>query len=406
MSLRARLSRLQGQPGSAAPLSARADSDLRRRLARIKGRRHAAIRQDPDQATRDETLARALKGYPIGDGLIQISRRIPLEGSMGQLPLSLLAETPRLPGEQLQAHRRQVYIDTETTGLSGGSGTLAFLVGMAHVEGDAIRVTQYMITRFAAEGAMLDAFALALSGEDRLISYNGKSYDLPLLGTRYRMQRRADDLNRLPHLDLLHPVRRLFSSRWPDCRLITLEQRLLGLHRHNDLPGSAAPEAWFDFVRSGSTPRLARVVHHNRQDLLSLALAHAALTQVISQPQRHGADVAALARWLADSDKKAAYDLLKQQRQRLPPAGKALLGRLAKGLGDWALAQQIWQGLAQRGCRNAAEQLAKYHEHVSKDLETAKYYCEQLPADEAQRRRLKRIENKLFRRAIQPELRE
>ncbi|MEW8584645.1 MAG: ribonuclease H-like domain-containing protein [Candidatus Thiodiazotropha sp.] len=404
MSLSAKLSRLQGQAGNAAPLSPRSDSDLHQRLARIERRRPSAIRHDPDQATRDETLARALKGYPIGDGLIQISRRIPLEGSMGQFPLSLLTQPTKLPGERTQTHRRQVYFDTETSGLSGGSGTLAFLVGMGCVEDDAIRVTQYMITRFAAEGAMLDAFALALNGEDRLVSYNGKSYDLPLLRTRYRMQRRSDHLQTLPHLDLLHPVRRLFSSRWPDCRLITLEQRLLGLHRHNDLPGSAAPEAWFDFLRSGNRARLIRVAEHNRQDLLSLAMAHAALTQAINQPLRHGADIVALARWLADSDKKAAYDLLKQQ-QRLPPGGKALLGRLAKGFAEWELAQQIWEELAQRGCRDAAEQLAKYHEHVSKDLEIAQYYCKQLPADEERQRRLDRIENKLFHRTIQPELR-
>ncbi|MES9990372.1 MAG: ribonuclease H-like domain-containing protein [Candidatus Thiodiazotropha sp.] len=405
MSLSAKLCRLQQESGSSAPQSGGSDSKLRQRLTRIDRRGPAAFNHQPNLATRDEALAQALRGYNMGDGLIQISRRIPLQGAMGRLPLSLLREPPRLPGERAQNQRRQIYFDTETTGLSGGSGTLAFLIGMAYVDDDTIRVQQYMITRFAAEGAMLDAFAGVLNGEDRLVSYNGKCFDLPLLKSRYRMQGRAESLQTLPHLDLLHPIRRLFSSRWPDCRLITLEQQLLGLHRHNDLPGSAAPEAWFDFLRSGTQARLIRVVQHNHQDLISLAMAHSALAQAIEQPQRHGADIVALARWLTDSDEKAAYALLKRELQRLPQAGKKLLGLLARRSGDWELAQQLWEALAGSGCHDSAQQLAKFHEHISKDLEMAKKYCQQLPADEEQQRRLKRIENKIFRRSIQPDLR-
>jgi hypothetical protein len=202
----------------------------------------------------------------------------------------------------------------------------------------------------------------------------------------------------------LHAVRRLFSNTWPDCRLITLEQRLLGLQRHNDLPGSEAPDAWFDFVRAGKTARLIRVVAHNLQDILSLAMAHGALTRVIQQPQRHGADIAALARWLADSDTAAAYALLKRHRQTLPPGGRRLLGQLARRYGNWALAVETWEGLSRSGCQSATEQLAKYHEHISKDLRNAKYYCEQLPMDEAQQHRLNRIVGKLHHQEMQPAL--
>ncbi|MEW8507862.1 MAG: ribonuclease H-like domain-containing protein [Candidatus Thiodiazotropha sp.] len=406
MSLRTRLFRLQGQSGSSVEQPAESASDLRRRLAGIVGRYPPTTCRESNPAIRDKALAQALKGYTIGDGLIRISRRIPLQGALGRLPLSRLTRPPILPGERAQALRRQVYIDTETTGLSGGSGTLAFLIGMACVEDDAILINQYMITRFTAEGAMLDAFSAALNAEDRLVSYNGKCYDLPLLKSRYRMQGRTVSLHTLPHLDLLHPVRRLFSTTWPDCRLLTLEQRLLGLQRHNDLPGSAAPEAWFDFVRSGIGTRLIRVVEHNRQDLLSLAMAHSALTQVIAQPRQHGADIVALARWLTDSDEKAAHALLKEEFHKLPQRGKKLLGRLARRLCDWELALQIWEELALKGCHNSAEQLAKYHEHISKDLEIAKRYCKQLPDDGERQRRMRRIDSKLLRRRIQPELRQ
>jgi hypothetical protein len=403
MSLSAKLSRLQAEAGHGGQGTQRVDSDLRQRLARINSVSRPPC-PEPREGTLDEVLCRRLKGYPLGEGLIQISRRIPFQGTWGRHPLSLLQRPPTLPGDLHQLHRRQVYIDTETTGLSGGSGTLAFLIGIAWVEDESLQLTQYLITRFAAEGAMLDAFAGALSAEDRLISYNGKCFDLPLLKSRHRMHGREDCLQALPHLDLLHPVRRLYSSIWPDCRLLTLEQRLLGLKRHNDLPGSAAPEAWFEFVRSGSMARLIRVVEHNFQDILSLAMAHTVLSQAIEMPQRYGADIVALARWLADHDEIAAYALLKPEQRSLSPRGMRLLGRLARRCGDWELAVNTWQALAETGCRNAIEQLAKFHEHISKDLQRAKYYCEKLPADDEQSKRLRRIVNKLEHRMIQPAL--
>ncbi len=401
MSLSAKLSRLQAEAGHGEQPPREADPDLRQRLARIHGRYEHSY-PERQQGERDRELSRKVKGYLVGEGLIQISRRIPLQGACGRHSLVLLQQLPRLPGDLNEVHRRQVYIDTETTGLSGGSGTLAFLIGMAWVETDSLQLTQYLITRFAAEAAMLDAFSGVLSDEDRLISYNGKCYDLPLLKSRYRMQGRADGLEALPHLDLLHPVRRLFSHAWPDCRLLTLEQRLLGLKRHNDLPGSAAPEAWFDFIRRGSTGRLVRVVEHNFQDILSLAMAHVVLSQAVELPQQYGADVTALARWLAGDEEAAAYALLKRERQWLPPSGMRLLGRLARRCGDWELAVDTWQALAEHGCRNAIEQLAKYHEHMSKDLRNAKYYCEKLPVNDDQRRRLNRIANKLRHQAMKP----
>jgi uncharacterized protein YprB with RNaseH-like and TPR domain len=403
MKLSAKLSRLQALKGTPQQ-PARVSSDLQRRLAQIDRTNPVGGPKQQQQKAAEERLARQLKAYPMDEGLIRIYRRIPLHGCMGRHPLSLLQQQPRLPGETALAKRRQVYFDTETTGLSGGSGTLAFLFGFAIVEEESLQLTQYLMTRFAGEAAMLEAINSILHIEDRLVSYNGKSYDHPLMMTRYRMHNIPALLDQLPHLDLLHSVRRLFRNSWPDCRLMTLEQRLLGLQRHNDLPGSAAPKAWFDFIKTGTTERLVRVVEHNLQDLLSLAMAHAVVTQVVDQPQRHGADIAALARWQADHDTTAAYALLKRHREILPLSGKRLLGRLARRFGDWELALETWEMLSQAGCPSATEQLAKYHEHISHDLQLAKHYCEQLPTDNDQQRRLHRITHKLYRQHIQPPL--
>ncbi len=374
---------------------------MKRRLDRIRLDRLSPPPQI-DAKSAEESLAQRLKGYLIADGVIRIEQRLSLDGRLGRHPLSLMRNAEQLPGEGREAHLRQLYIDTETTGLSGGSGTLAFLIGVAVVERDALVVTQYLITRFAGEAGMLTAFARMLTSDDRLVSYNGKSFDLPLMITRYRMQGVPHPFDGTLHLDLLHPVRRLFNRRWPDCRLTTLEQRLLGFTRRNDLPGSEAPAAWTDYVRQGRVEKLVRVVEHNRQDIVSLALAHAVLIQAVEAPECHGVDIVALARWIAKYDETKAYTMLNSTTQPLDDRGRRLLGHLARRAGDWMRAVPIWEQLAALGCEDSMEQLAKYHEHISRDFEVARRYCEQLKPDAKQSRRLQRIEEKRYRQMLQP----
>jgi hypothetical protein len=342
-------------------------------------------------------LAEKLGGELLSDGLIRIRSQIPLTDKCGAIELRSLQEYPRLPGESENVGPRRVYLDTETTGLSGGSGTLAFLVGLAVVEADAIVLTQFLLTRFAAETTLLAAIGESLSQQDRLVSYNGKSYDLPLLHTRFRMQGMTSPFDALPHLDLLHPVRRLFGHQWPDCRLTSLERHLLGFSRTDDLPGSEAPAAWFNFIRGGHGEMLVRVVDHNRQDIVSLAVAHSVLAQAIDRPRAFAVDLYALARWLAETDMGAARTLLQSHGDTLSDAGKRLLGRLLRLTGDWQGAIAIWEILADRGCSDSMERLAKYHEHVSKDLAAARRCCKRLPHGPAQQQRRDRIDRKLQR---------
>ena len=132
---------------------------------------------------------------------------------------------------------------------------------------------------------MLEVFASWFAPEEVLVSYNGKSYDAPLLATRYRLARRTFPLMGLVHLDLLHPVRRRYRGRWPNCRLATVERELLGVVREHDLPGSEAPRAWLEFLRGGSAVDLRRVGDHNRQDLCSLAGLLLHLSRVDDEPR-------------------------------------------------------------------------------------------------------------------------
>jgi hypothetical protein len=170
------------------------------------------------------------------------------------------------------ASGRLIHFDTETTGLAGGTGTRAFMIGAAHWQADGrLRMRQLTITTMAAERAMLQAFAGWLRDDTVLVSYNGKCYDAPLLATRYRLARLPNPLTGLGHLDLLHPVRRRWKGVWENCRLATAERQLLGVVRDDDLPGSEAPAAWLTYLRGGPATNLRRVASHNAQDLRSLA---------------------------------------------------------------------------------------------------------------------------------------
>jgi uncharacterized protein YprB with RNaseH-like and TPR domain len=165
---------------------------------------------------------------------------------------------------------RLLFFDTETTGLAGGTGTRAFMIGAADWHEGALRVRQLLTTTMSAEASMLDCFAGWVDRDTTLVSYNGRCYDAPLLATRYRLARMRNPLEGLAHADLLFPVRRRFRGTWENCRLATVERRWLGVLREDDLPGSEAPRAWLDYLRGGDARDLRRVLEHNDQDVRTL----------------------------------------------------------------------------------------------------------------------------------------
>jgi uncharacterized protein YprB with RNaseH-like and TPR domain len=165
---------------------------------------------------------------------------------------------------------RLVCFDTETTGLAGGVGTKAFMIGTTCWRDGVFVMRQYYLTALVGEPAMLRQFADDLPADPVFVSYNGKSYDVPLLKGRFRLNRQAHPFENRQHIDLLHPVRRRYRGYWENCRLQTIEREVLKIVREDDLPGSEAPAAWLLFLRGQSNRALARVIKHNREDLLSL----------------------------------------------------------------------------------------------------------------------------------------
>ena len=175
-----------------------------------------------------------------------------------------------LPDAPVVDRERLLCFDTETTGLAGGVGTRAFMIGVAAWRAQQLHVRQLYLTSIAGEAAMLALFADWLREDTILASYNGKCYDAPLLKGRLRLNRIAHRLDALPHVDWLHPTRRMYRGVYENCRLATIERHALGIVREDDLPGSEAPAAWLAFLRGQSSRNLARVIEHNRQDVVTL----------------------------------------------------------------------------------------------------------------------------------------
>src|SRR5439155_19417396 len=182
-------------------------------------------------------------------------------------PLDLLSAVSRA-ATTVGDPRSLLFLDAETTGLAGGTGTYAFLVGAAWLEDDRLILAQHFMRDFDEEPALLAALRALLERANAVVTFNGASFDLPLLETRFIMARQSWPAA-LSHLDLLRPSRRVWTSCFADCRLATLEREVIGVVRDDDIPGALIPALYFDFLRSRRAAPLARVLAHNRDDILT-----------------------------------------------------------------------------------------------------------------------------------------
>lgn len=432
MSLRERLQRIRGAssqadeggtPGRAHDHEppARALASLAERLGRLQvGRPRTMAGQAGDTAR----LIELLGASEIVPGVLCLERRVRAAHRHGRFALSSgegvhpaaqvdpgwvrAPQTVRL-GEAVDecaqgCPAEVVCLDTETSGLAGGTGTWAFLTGVLRWRDKGWCLRQWLLTRLDAEGAYLEAVASDLAGAGLIVSYNGLSFDAPLLATRFRLAGQADPLALLPHLDLLRPVRRAFARVWPDCRLISVERRLLNFARSHDLPGQEAPAAWLAWLRHGETQALAGVLRHNRWDLFSLAALLSPIAQVFEDPGAYAADVRAVADYHRIQGRpQQALRLLRAHRSGLDDAGLWDLACLVRRDQQWEEACRIWETLAARGDVRARIELAKYHEHQTRDLARALLITSDLPPGALRDTRRARLLTKLKARAAASE---
>src|SRR5947209_7991955 len=306
---------------------------LRRRMAQVDrkfGAPAAAVpvrrREEPVGKFIDELMSGQVVSTPHGqhfetEKIWEPHRR---HGSvyisdLAELPEDLL--DPLSEGAIVRAGPSSwAFLDTETTGLASGTGIYAFLIGVGSIDQHGFRLRQFFMRDYGEEASLLWRLSQHLAQFDVLITYNGKAYDQPLLETRFRMVRARHPFDRMEHLDLLFGARRLWKLRLESCRLVDLENRILGVERQGDLPGELIPYCYFEFLRTKQAFKLVPIFHHNAIDILSLACLTAIVPFAFRSPGDaalpHGADWIGLARWLNQSGRcEEAVALLRRAVQ-------------------------------------------------------------------------------------------
>jgi uncharacterized protein YprB with RNaseH-like and TPR domain len=276
------------------------------------------------------------------------------------------------------------FLDTETSGLGIGMGVYAFLIGVGSIDADGLRVRQFFMRSYDEEASMLHSLSAWLAQFDVLITYNGRTYDQPLLETRYAIRRVPDPFRRMKHFDLLYGARRLLKLRLEDCRLMNLENQILGVEREGDLAGELIPYCYFEYLRTHRAFRLIPIFHHNAVDIVSLACLTGLIPQAFRDPEnagaRHGADLLGLARWLRISGRlEEALRVMRRAIELGLPDGHLFpalfeTGTIERKLGleEAALASFTELSLSPNPYRARAwEELAKAYEHRKKEFPKA-----------------------------------
>jgi uncharacterized protein YprB with RNaseH-like and TPR domain len=434
-----------------APLEQRVRDILRerRKPAEAAPERPDAPSAPPSVAadTRLQLIADTLGGDVVeaeGGVAIVVDRFYPADHQhgllrLGDVPGRALSAAPELallggvPEPLDRDPRALLFVDLETTGLSGGAGTYAFLVGCAYFEPHGFRIRQYFLPGYQHERRLLAEVESLMRQSAALVSYNGKSFDVPVLETRYQFNRLQAPFEQMAHVDMLHPARRLWKGTtapgtWPEtdsCRLSTLERSLFGVRRLGDVPGFEIPARYFDFMRSGNAAPLEPVLEHNRLDLISLAaLTARAIHLLRTAPESSSTARESLGagRLLERSgrlpDAERCYrDAAVRARVERGPDGASIRAEALRAIaircrrdGRHDEAVDAWQAIADdrrapAGIRrDALEALAIHFEHRARDLTVARRFAQLSLAErigtrtmEDGRHRVARLQRKLSR---------
>jgi len=270
--------------------------------------------------------------------------------------------------------------DLETTGLAGGTGTYPFLMGFGIFEENGIRIYQYFLPEFGREiSAYLDLKRL-WTDKSTLLSYNGKSFDYPLLRNRLILNRIDNPFEGYRHLDLLHLTRRLWKNVLPSCSLGTIEERIFNFNRWRDIDGSLIPQAYFTFLQTGDSSDIKRIIDHNQLDIVSLARLLFYLHQIENNelnsdfPDREKISMFNIAVSISDLVRlEPIINSFASENKKLPNQSLKNYSILLKRQNKWPMALEIWQNFIDNGeeIMFSCEELAKYYEHKKKNIEKA-----------------------------------
>ena len=300
--------------------------------------------------------------------------------------LKLLASWARTQDLESLRSDSLIFLDTETTGLRGGTGTYVFLVGIGFQLKDGFKVQQYFLQDPGEESAFLTGLSEALSGFHGIVTYNGKSFDIPILKTRYVLNGLTAPFGSLGHIDLLPLARRMWKYRLTHRNMGILETEILGMKRSDDeIPGWMIPEMYIDYCRDGDARPMKSVFYHNTMDIVSLAAVMFRITKILENGDRGGD--------YFGSEIMAAGEL-HQALGRIPEAeffytsaaempmqesfkvlNQKKLAKLYKKTGNWEMAAPIFTELSHAGDWESSLELAKFYEHTRKDFSTSQHFC-------------------------------
>lgn len=344
----------------------------------------------------EEVVSGKFISTPFGDSFIR-ENYFPRDYKCGEVELfqifqssaktiSSLARDDRLKEIDIS---KTVFLDTETTGLAGGAGTYIFLVGVGYFEGDRFCVRQYFMRDFNEERALLSALNDLLTNFKAVVTYNGKTFDLPLMKSRYIMSGMKMSLEDPYHFDLLYPARRLWKRRLENCSLSTVERDILGVIRDDDVPGYLIPEIYFRYLRTKDARAIKQVFEHNLQDILSLVALVSRMCFLVEDPlnnTEYGMDIFSIGK-MFDEEKKygqSTHYYAEALKHNLAEEEILEILRLSsfayKRQGKWEEAEKIWREIIERSREYIYypfEELAKYYEHYLKDYQKAERVAEE-----------------------------
>lgn len=344
----------------------------------------------------EEVVSGKFISTPFGDSFIR-ENYFPRDYRCGEVELfqifqssaktiSSLARDDRLKEIDIN---KTVFLDTETTGLAGGAGTYVFLVGVGYFEGDRFCVRQYFMRDFNEERALLSALNDLLTNFKAVVTYNGKTFDLPLMKSRYIMSGMKMSLEDPYHFDLLYPARRLWKKRLESCSLSTVEREILKVSRDDDVPGYLIPEIYFKYLRTKDARALKQVFEHNLQDILSLVALVSRMCFLLEDPlnnTEYGMDIFSIGK-MFDEEKRydqSTHYYTEALKHNLAEEEILEILRLSsfayKRQGKWREAEKIWKEIIEKSREYIYypyEELAKYYEHYLRDYQKAETVVEE-----------------------------
>jgi uncharacterized protein YprB with RNaseH-like and TPR domain len=424
--LKERLNRLTSFSKTQPESKSQVLSELRQKLDRLV---------EPNKVYRKKAVTpieQLVKGEVISTPEGEIFRTkeyFPPHFRYGEMTLSEILHIPTYPAHLLSRDerlkeldfRKALFLDTETTGLSGGTGTFAFMVGLGFFEEEGFQIHQFFMRDYSEERATLSLVNQLLESFQFLVTFNGRHYDIPLLETRFILCRTVSKIREMPNFDLLYPSRKIWKGAYDNCRLVTLESRLLGMERGEDIPSEWIPTLYFDYVQTGDARKIFPVFYHNQMDILTMVALAGRIHLVYHDPlvarPRRGVEHLALGRlfWEHGYQEKAirCFEIaLERCEESLSWSVMKWLSTAFKRTGQGAKARNLWEEMMTWPYREDVYpyiEMAKYHEHRLKDFEGAIVYVnralEQIPHHqemeiETLNRRKRRLEQKKIRESL------